>query len=121
MDRREVMEDDRVRSLLRALVRRVTELGVPGEAPLLDTQELGVRCLLLPLNPDPVDLLSPREREIARMVGLGHTNKMIAAVLEISLYTVSTHLRRIFAKLDVSTRAAMVAVLADHHALPQSG
>ncbi|GLZ33499.1 hypothetical protein Lesp02_56870 [Lentzea sp. NBRC 105346] len=116
------MEDDRVRSLLRALVRRVAELGESsGDAPLLDTQELGVRCLLLPLNPDPVDLLSPREREIARMVGLGHTNKMIAAVLEISLYTVSTHLRRIFAKLDVSTRAAMVAVLADHHALPQSG
>jgi DNA-binding CsgD family transcriptional regulator len=49
------------------------------------------------------------------MVGLGCTNKMIAASLGISLYTVSTHLRRIFAKLGVQTRAAMVAVLAGHH------
>ncbi|TWP51835.1 helix-turn-helix transcriptional regulator [Lentzea tibetensis] len=121
MDPQGVMEDDRVRALLRALVRRVHELGPSGGVPLLDTEELGVRCLLLPMNPEPVDVLSPREREIARMVGLGHTNKMIAAVLEISLYTVSTHLRRIFAKLDVSTRAAMVAVLSDNHGLPKSG
>lgn len=55
--------------------------------------------------------LSPREIEIVRLVGAGHTNKTIAVVLDISLYTVSTHLRRIFAKLGVSTRAAMVAAL----------
>jgi DNA-binding CsgD family transcriptional regulator len=52
---------------------------------------------------------SPREREIARMVAIFHPNKMIAAVLEISSWTVWTHLRRIFAKLGVSSRAAMVA------------
>lgn len=53
--------------------------------------------------------LSPREREVARMVAKGLTNKSIARVLDISLWTVSTHLRRIFAKLGVATRAAMVA------------
>jgi two-component system nitrate/nitrite response regulator NarL len=53
--------------------------------------------------------LSGREQEIARLVARGLPNKAIAAVLEISPWTVSTHLRRIFAKLDVSTRAEMVA------------
>jgi len=52
---------------------------------------------------------SPREREIARMLAKGYPNKTIADVLEISPWTVSTHLRRIFAKLRVSSRAAMAA------------
>jgi DNA-binding CsgD family transcriptional regulator len=57
--------------------------------------------------------LSPREREIVRMVALGRQNKVIAAVLNISSWTVCTHLRRIFAKLGVTSRAAMVAKVAD--------
>jgi DNA-binding CsgD family transcriptional regulator len=36
---------------------------------------------------------------------------VIASVLEISVWTVSTHLRRIYAKLGVSSRAAMVATM----------
>jgi DNA-binding CsgD family transcriptional regulator len=53
--------------------------------------------------------LSPREHEIARMVGQGYPNKTIAAILGISSWTVSTHLRRMFAKLGVRSRAEMVA------------
>jgi tetratricopeptide (TPR) repeat protein len=45
------------------------------------------------------------------MVAKGHTNRVIAKVLHISLWTVDTHMRRIFAKLQVSTRAAMVATM----------
>jgi DNA-binding CsgD family transcriptional regulator len=55
--------------------------------------------------------LSPREQEIARMIMKGYPNKLIAKVLDISIWTVGTHLRRIFAKLGVGTRAAMVARL----------
>jgi DNA-binding CsgD family transcriptional regulator len=65
------------------------------------------------VRPVMADLLSPREHEIARMVAEGRTNKEIASVLDISSWTVSTHLRRIFSKLDVTTRAAMVARLVD--------
>ena len=43
------------------------------------------------------------------MVAKGYPNKAIAAVLEISLWTVGTHLRHVFVKLHVSSRAAMVA------------
>lgn len=53
--------------------------------------------------------LSPREYEIVRQVAHDRSNKQIAAILGISVWTVSTHLRRVFAKLDVHTRAAMVA------------
>jgi DNA-binding CsgD family transcriptional regulator len=45
------------------------------------------------------------------MIAKGYPNKTIAAVLEISAWTVGTHLRRIFSKLHVSSRAAMVANL----------
>jgi hypothetical protein len=43
------------------------------------------------------------------MVARGYPNKVIAGVLDISSWTVCTHLRRIFAKLGVTSRAAMVA------------
>jgi DNA-binding CsgD family transcriptional regulator len=55
--------------------------------------------------------LSPREKEIVRMVAQGHPNKVIAGVLSISSWTVCTHIRRVFAKLGVGSRAAMVARL----------
>jgi DNA-binding CsgD family transcriptional regulator len=55
--------------------------------------------------------LSPRELQIARMVAGGATNHAMARSLDISPWTVSTHVRRIFAKLGVGTRAEMVAQL----------
>ncbi len=70
----------------------------------------GLRCLVLvETTALPESTLSPREEEIARMVGLGYPNKTIAANLGISSWTVSTHLRRMFAKFGVSSRAALVA------------
>jgi DNA-binding CsgD family transcriptional regulator len=53
--------------------------------------------------------LSPREREIVLRVSEGLTTKEIAERLGISSWTVDSHIRRIFAKLHVTTRAAMVA------------
>ena len=73
-----------------------------------------MRCILirLPRNSSRMQvMLSPREHEIVRMVAQGYPNKTIAAVLDISSWTVGTHLRRIFAKLGVGSRAAMVARL----------
>lgn len=58
--------------------------------------------------------LSPREYEIAGMIARGHPNKTIAIVLDISCWTVGTHIRRIFAKLGVASRAAMIAQLMKH-------
>ena len=53
--------------------------------------------------------LSPREQEIIRLICAGLPNKAISDVLEISPWTVGTYLKRIFAKLNVGSRAEMVA------------
>lgn len=60
-------------------------------------------------SPEQSVHLSPREQEVARLVSKGLSNRAIAAVLEISPWTVSTHLRRIYNKLSVGSRAEMVA------------
>jgi DNA-binding CsgD family transcriptional regulator len=89
------------------------------EGILLDTNVDGDRYLLVRM-PNPTrqrPALSPRELEIVRMVAQGHPNKTIAALLDISSWTVCTHLRRIFAKLSVGSRAAMVAKLLDAEGL----
>jgi len=86
-----------------------------SEEILVDAELDGFRYLLVRLpkpKTSPVTL-SPREQEIVRMVAQGHPNKVIAGVLNISGWTVCTHLRRIFAKLGVGSRAAMVARLLD--------
>jgi DNA-binding NarL/FixJ family response regulator len=80
---------------------------------LLDCEVDGIRYMLVraQAHAAPADTLnlSPREYEIARMIAKGYPNKVIASVLEISVWTVSTYLRRIFAKLRVTSRTAMVA------------
>ncbi len=55
--------------------------------------------------------LSIRERQVAGLVAAGLTNRQIAAQLAITDNTVETHLRRIFAKLEVSSRAAVAAAV----------
>ena len=89
------------------------------EEVLVDAEVDGSRYLLVRMpKPNLTRIrLSPREQEIVRMVARGHPNKVIADVLNISSWTVCTHLRRIFAKLGVGSRAAMVAQLLEIGAL----
>jgi two-component system response regulator NreC len=50
---------------------------------------------------DSYELLSPREREILQLIAEGKTNKEIAAMLNLSLYTVETHRTHILQKLNL--------------------
>ena len=52
--------------------------------------------------------LSPREKEICRLIYKGLTDKEIASALGISFYTVRTHIEHIFIKLDVTTRTEII-------------
>lgn len=56
---------------------------------------------------DLLDLLTARERAIAKMVSAGLTNRQIAAQVYLSPHTVNYHLRRIFRKLDVASRVEL--------------
>jgi DNA-binding NarL/FixJ family response regulator len=99
-----------VESLVAELIGK---LAATDGRVLLDLEVDDVRCLIVRSGrTGPLALLSPREREIARMVACGHPNKTIASELEISTWTVASHLRRMFVKLDVTSRAAMVNRLA---------
>ncbi len=63
---------------------------------------------------EEADPLSGREREVLRLLALGHTNQEIAGKLYISVRTVETHRAHIMQKLRLSTRAELV-----RHAIEQ--
>ena len=54
------------------------------------------------------DPLSEREREVLRLLALGHTNQEIAKLLYISVRTAETHRAHIMRKLRLSSRAELV-------------
>ncbi len=54
------------------------------------------------------DPLSDREREVLRLLALGHTNQEIAQMLYISVRTAETHRAHIMQKLGLATRAELV-------------
>jgi DNA-binding NarL/FixJ family response regulator len=56
--------------------------------------------------------LSPREREVATLIASGSKNREIATELFLSERTVESHVRNIFAKLGVSSRAAIAGAVA---------
>jgi PAS domain S-box-containing protein len=58
----------------------------------------------------PPGPLSPREREVVRLVALGKTSPQIGADLFISEGTVRTHIRNAMEKTDTRTRAQLVAI-----------
>lgn len=56
----------------------------------------------------PLDLLSPREREILQLIAEGLTNKNIAARLSLSVYTIDGHRTRIMEKLGLHSVGELV-------------
>ncbi len=83
------------------------------EVVLCSVVHSGVRytlsCQICTVENDTQNALSPREKEIVRLVMKGLSTRGISQLLEISPWTVATHMRRIFLKLGVKSRAEMVA------------
>jgi ATP/maltotriose-dependent transcriptional regulator MalT len=97
-------------------LRRAFDLAErTGAAPLRDyaRRELaatGVRPRRAAVT--GLDALTSAERQVAGLAATGRSNKQIAQHLFITIGTVETHLRHVFQKLDISSRAEIPATLA---------
>lgn len=87
--------DDRDRTVVQMVGRACTSLV---EAPELGTCRLGTR-------------LTEREREVVSCLLQGEADTQVAARLGMSYSTVRSHLRGLFAKFNVSSRAELTALL----------
>jgi DNA-binding NarL/FixJ family response regulator len=72
------------------------------------------QALRRPPPPDPLQPLSPREREVLALIARGHSNRQIAKDLAIGEQTVKTHVRGILAKLGLQDRV-QAAIFALRH------
>ncbi len=64
-----------------------------------------VTTLIAPARDDPLDVLTPREREVLGLMAEGRTNAGIAKCLWLTEKTVETHIRSILAKLGLTANA----------------
>jgi serine/threonine-protein kinase len=91
-------------------VRRIAEGGTAIDPDVVQV------VFATPRSDDPMERLTPKERDVLALVAEGHSNERIAEQLDVSDRTVETHTSRIFAKLgletDPATHRRVLAVLA---------
>ena len=63
---------------------------------------------MLSLLPDP-DALTDREREVVQLILRGHSSESIGFNLGISLGTVKTHRKNVYAKLAISSQSELLS------------
>jgi len=108
------------------LLKKAVSVVVKGEiwvarnvfAPLLEelTSLTERRHKEFPPNLDTrLDRLTPREREIAQLIGGGASNKEIAGRLNITEATVKAHLTAIFRKLGLSDRLGLALFVTEYN------
>jgi NarL family two-component system response regulator LiaR len=91
---------------------RAAAAGTASLSPELLTRL--TQALRRPPPPDPLQALSPRERDVLRLIARGHSNRQIARDLAIGEQTVKTHVRGILAKLGLQDRV-QAAIFALRH------
>jgi DNA-binding NarL/FixJ family response regulator len=68
-----------------------------------------------------IDELTPRERDVLRLIGRGASNTEISESLFVSEATVKSHIGHIFTKLDLRDRAAAIVFAFDHGLVAPQG
>jgi DNA-binding NarL/FixJ family response regulator len=66
---------------------------------------------------DPINLLTPREREVFKLIAEGYTNNAIALELDISVKTVEKHRAKLMEKLGVSDLVGLVRAAIKHRVI----
>jgi len=67
------------------------------------------------------DTITPREREVLKLLGEGYQNKEISDMLHISVKTVEKHRANIMNKLDLHNAAALTAYAIEHGLVTKTG
>ncbi|HEX6547496.1 MAG TPA: AAA family ATPase [Candidatus Dormibacteraeota bacterium] len=117
--RRRREEAEREFAAARAIVQELAR-GIPDE-PLRGSFERAAGKVIPPpprrtgrrAAKETFGGLTAREREVAVLIGHGHTNRAIAATLFLSDETVVTHIKHIFSKLGFESRARVAAWAAE--------
>jgi DNA-binding NarL/FixJ family response regulator len=89
-------------NVLQVRLDRLNELHSPATAQANAPAHTGIQCL------------TPRERDVARLIARGLTNKQIAHELVISRGTVMVHIKHILARLGMASRTQVAAWYAQH-------
>jgi DNA-binding CsgD family transcriptional regulator len=110
--RRENRRSD-ARKELRTAYDEFTAMGIDGFAERARRELSATGGTVRKRTPETRDDLTAQEAQIARLAGDGRTNPEIGAELFISPRTVEWHLRKVFSKLDISSRQELHRVLPD--------
>jgi DNA-binding CsgD family transcriptional regulator len=110
--RRENRRTD-AREVLRAAHESFSHMGAEAFAERARRELLATGETVRRITADTRDALTPQEIQVARLARDGHSNPEIGAQLYISPRTVEYHLRKVFRKLDVSSRKELRDALAD--------
>ncbi|MFO0706961.1 MAG: response regulator transcription factor [Nitrospira sp.] len=80
----------------------------------------GNTALQMDRSPKAELSVTPRQREILKMVALGHTNREIAEALAISIRTVEVHRFNLMRRLNVRNVAQLLRQALQHGLLPRN-
>ena len=80
----------------------------------------GNTALQIDRSPKAELSVTPRQREILKMVALGHTNREIAESLAISIRTVEVHRFNLMRRLNVRNVAQLLRQALQHGLLPRN-
>jgi two-component system secretion response regulator SsrB len=80
----------------------------------------GNTALQLDRNQKPALHITPRQREILKMVAMGHTNREIATALDISVRTVEVHRFNLMRRLNVRNVAQLLRQALQQGLLPRN-
>jgi DNA-binding NarL/FixJ family response regulator len=77
-------------------------------------QQYLMQQVVTPATTSPLDVLTPRELEVLKLITDGQSNKAIARKLDLSIGTVKGHVSAILTKLEVTSRTQAALLAVDH-------
>ncbi|QTL38894.1 helix-turn-helix transcriptional regulator [Xenorhabdus budapestensis] len=107
---------DMVEIFIRRRNKIIAGISVLRDSPFQDQEVMRLNAIIpiaelmtFDILPESQIAFTAKEQEIIHLVREGASNKRIALLLDVSLSTVKTHLRNIFAKANVTNRTELVS------------